>query len=173
MVARLHAPGALREHDEELELGGRQLDGFALPARHMPRQVNQQIAEAHLVLRLFSVLAARQNFFDAQQKFTRAERLGEIIIGAEFQAEHPVNFRRLRREHDDGHARGDGFQPQRFANLEAVHFRQHHVEHDQVRRLRARLFQRLRAVRRRAHGVAGLLEVEFHKLDSFRLVIHH
>ena len=172
-VPGLHAAGALREGGEQLELGRRQFKRPVLPAGQMPRHVNQQVPEPHLVARFLPGLAPRKDFFDAEQKFARTERLGQVIVRAQFQAEHPVNLRGLGREHDDGNPGGGRIEPQRLANLKTVHLRQHHVEHDQIRRLSPDFFQCLRAVRRRAHGIAGLLEVELHQFNRFRLIIHH
>ena len=108
-----------------------------------------------------------------KKKFARAERLGQVIVRAEFEAEHAVNLRRLRGEHDDGNFRRGRVEPQNLARLEAVHFRQHHVEHDQIRRLRVRLFERLRAIDGRADGVTRLFEVELDQFHRLRLVIHN
>ena len=47
-----------------------------------------------------------------------------------------------------------------LADLDPVDVRQHQVEHDQRRRVRGGLADRVRAVRRRPHGVPGVAQVE-------------
>jgi len=56
------------------------------------------------------------------------------------------------------------FTPQEFADLEAVNLRQHHVKHDQIRRLGTGLLQRFRAVNGRDDREAGLRQVELQHL---------
>ena len=116
-VPGLHAPGALREGGEQLEFGRGQFKRPALPVGQMPRHVNQQVAEPHLVARFLPGFAPRKDFFDAEQEFARAERLGQVIIRAQLQAEHPVNLGGLGREHDDGNPGGGRVEPQGLANF--------------------------------------------------------
>ena len=59
------------------------------------------------------------------------------------------------------------------ADLEAVHVRQHQVEHDEVRRLRAHAVERV-ATRRHSLGrIAGLLEVADDELGDVGIVFDH
>ena len=48
--------------------------------------------------------APAQHGFDARDKLTRAERLGQVIIRPHFQSHHPIDLFAARRQHDDGHA---------------------------------------------------------------------
>jgi hypothetical protein len=65
-----------------------------------------------------------------------AERFGDVVFGAELEAGDLVHLVRLRREDDDGHHATLGAEI--VEDLEAVLLRQHDVEDDEVRRLRAR-----------------------------------
>ena len=46
--------------------------------------------------------SAAQGTIDAQDQFAGAERLGDVIIGAELEADDLVNFLGFRGEHNDG-----------------------------------------------------------------------
>jgi len=79
-------------------------------------------------------------FFDAEQQLARAERLGQSNPPARVRGRARVNLRSLGREHEDRHARGGRIEPERLADLEASS-PQHHVEHDEIGRLRPRFFK--------------------------------
>ena len=57
--------------------------------------------------------------------------LCDIVIGADLQAQHLVGFFLPGGEDDDRHIAA--LAPQGFADIKAVHFRQHHIQQDQVR----------------------------------------
>src|SRR5262249_49375334 len=67
---------------------------------------------------------------DAGAELARAERLGDVVVGAEFQAQHLLAFVSLSREQDDGSA--DPAPPELTANIEAVNGPEHHIQQDQV-----------------------------------------
>ncbi len=53
-----------------------------------------------------------------------------MIVRADFQPDHPVDFRIARGQHEDGDVR---FPPQNPADFEAVEAGQHDVEEDEIR----------------------------------------
>jgi hypothetical protein len=61
---------------------------------------------------------------------SRAERLGDVVVGAGIEPELLFGFLGSRRKQDDG--RGDAGAPQLAAHVEAVHPGQHHVEQNEV-----------------------------------------
>ncbi len=67
---------------------------------------------------------------DARQQHCKAERLGDIVVGAGVEAEDLVGIRDLAGQHDDG--RGQAALAQQTAGFAAVHVRQVDVEQDQV-----------------------------------------
>ncbi len=77
-------------------------------------------------------LAARpaEDRADPGQQFAWVERLGQIIVGAHFQAEHAVDVVALGGQHQDGHGAGGA---QITADGQAVLAGQHQVEDDQIR----------------------------------------
>ena len=66
-----------------------------------------------------------QDGLHARQQFARLEGLGQVVVGAEFEADHAVHHVAARGEHDDRQLAllADG-----AAEFEAVHLGQHHVE---------------------------------------------
>ncbi|RZM37402.1 MAG: response regulator, partial [Sphingomonas sp.] len=71
-----------------------------------------------------------QHRADPREDLARARRLGDIIVGAELERDHPVDLARERREHD--HPRRIRPLRQRPQHAQPVLARHHHVEHDQV-----------------------------------------
>jgi hypothetical protein len=67
---------------------------------------------------------------DPGDQLARRERLGDVVVGPDLEADHPVDLVVTRREHEDvGVAEG----PDATAHLDAVEAREREVEHDQVR----------------------------------------
>jgi hypothetical protein len=63
------------------------------------------------------------------------KRLREVIVATGFETAHAVVCGVLHREEQDGCL--DALTAQLRTQLEAVHGRHHHIEHDEVERLRA------------------------------------
>ena len=72
-----------------------------------------------------------ENRADAKHEFLRAERLGEVIVGAERESANAVLFFAARREHEDGHVARRLVRPQLLEHVVARRAGQHEVEHDQ------------------------------------------
>ena len=77
---------------------------------------------------LFSGLGSTQNGADAGNQFARIERLGKIIVRADFQAYNSVHIFPACREQQDRNARRVPYPPQ---HVEAIHAGQHHIQHHQ------------------------------------------
>ena len=69
---------------------------------------------------------AAQHRPHAGDEFARVERLGQVVVRADFQAEHAVGGRAPGRQHDDGHLRLPAHPAQHLQPADAG---QHHVEH--------------------------------------------
>ena len=139
----------------------------------MAGEIDHQVAEPQIFFGLLGRLIPGQDFFHPQHQLAGTERLGQVIVGPKFEAQHSVDLGGLGRDHDDGNAGRDGILAQLLANLESVNLRQHHIQDNEDGGLGPGLFEGLKPVHRRGHGIAGLLEVELHQLHRFRLVIHH
>src|SRR5215470_12493345 len=73
---------------------------------------------------------------DAREELARVERLGQVVVGAELEADDLVHVLPLGGDHDDRDAGGVRARAQAAAHLEAVHAGEHEIEKDDVRRLR-------------------------------------
>ena len=74
-------------------------------------------------------LGAAEHPFHTGHQLKHAERLGQVVVGAEFKTQHAVEFSGLGRQHQDGRiprARAAA------ADLQTIHPRQHEVENDQL-----------------------------------------
>ena len=80
---------------------------------------------------------------DPGRELAQAERLGDVVVGAELQADDLVELGVLGGQHDDRHAR---FGADDAADLDARQLGQHQVEQDEVRALGTELGQGLAAV---------------------------
>jgi hypothetical protein len=83
-----------------------------------------------LALRGALQVGAAQQGLDPRQQFGQRERLGQVVVGAQLQAQHAVEFGRLGGEHQD--RRGTPARAQRLADLEPVHAGHHQVQDQQV-----------------------------------------
>jgi len=86
-----------------------------------PSSANRESASGRAV---FAGLAARRIFFDAEGRSSRGLKGLSVIIRAESRPSTRSISAALGREHDDGDFGGGRLEPQRLANLKAVHFRQ-------------------------------------------------
>ena len=100
----------------------------------------------------------------------RAERLGDVIVGAQLQAEDAVDLLAACGQHDDRRVRG-GAQP--AGDLQPVDFGQHEVKHHQVEALARQQVQRCLTILRGRHLKAGSLQIEADDLSDAGLVIDH
>ena len=98
-------------------------------ARHLARRrVEPEVADREHRGPL-GVAAARERAQPRQQLRER-ERLDEVVVGAAVEPGDAVVDGVARRQHQHRRPHAGGAQP--AADLEAVHVRQHHVEHDRV-----------------------------------------
>ena len=115
-----------------------------------------------------SALGAAQDRPQPRQQLARLERLGQIVVGAEFEPDDAVHGVAARGQHQDRRRRP---RADAAADLEPVHVGQHQVEDDGIERL-ARLTARCRPRRVPAmrHAKARLAEIVLHHLGEARVV---
>ena len=80
--------------------------------------------------------APPQHGLDARHQLHHVERLRQVVVGAQLEAEHAVHHLAARGEHD--HRRRDALLAQVAEHVEAVLARQRHVEQHQVEAALAR-----------------------------------
>ena len=82
--------------------------------------------------------------FDPRQQLHHLERLGDVVVGAELQADDLVDDLAARGQHD--HRRLDAAPAQLAHDVEAAEPRQHDVEEDEIERLAGRALEAALAV---------------------------
>src|ERR1035438_7595362 len=173
LVPGLHAPAALRQKRQQLELSGGQLKRLPAPLDQVPRSVDKQVAQLEGGGLCRRGLTALQNLLHAQDQLSRAKGLGDVVLRAQFQADDAVKLSRFGREHNDGNGGGGGVATQHLAHLQPVDLGQHQVEHDQVWGGGAGLLDRLRAIGSGDDIKPRLLEVELQQFHRLRFIIHN
>ncbi len=114
---------------------------------------------------------ASQHRLDAAHQLPGRERLGQVVVAPQLQAEHPVDLLGLRRQEDD---RDLAPLPQLAADVEPVELRHEHVEHDQIDgRVGVVGVQRGPPVGRLGHVEALPREGVADHLAEPRVVVHH
>src|SRR5215470_16455279 len=130
--------------------------------------VHAHVAKGQLV-RLLAWTRPPQHRAYAGQQLTQRERLGQVIVGAQLQPAHTIDFLPARREHDDGHV--DRPSPELPTHVPAAQLGHHDVEDDQIRRRLHDLLQRLLAVEGAGRLVALVAKVVLEPTHDLGLVV--
>ena len=126
-------PGCGEQEAQQVELADGQRDGS--PARsRVAGRVDDEVAVDQRAAARGAVARAAQHRVDPQHQLARAERLGDVVVGAQLEPDDPVG---LRRPSAVSMITGTSLVlAQPAADLEPVDAGQHQVEHDQVGRAR-------------------------------------
>ncbi len=116
---------------------------------------------------------AAQHGADAGHHLARVEGLGDVVVGAQLQADDAVGVIDPRGEHDDRDGGGGGVGAQGAGDVEAVAVGQHQVEHEQVGALAAQGAHGAGPVVGADDPEAGLLQVGPHQARDLAVVVHH
>src|SRR3954468_3009213 len=169
LSAREDAAGVEHEVAQEAVLGCRELDVVA-GARDLVRVlVELDVLERQAARLGLGEARAAQDRADARDELLEAERFRDVVVAAEGQAADLVVGRVAGGEEDDRHPRA--LRAEALGDVEALHVRQHDVEHDEVRAERGDLRERVGA------GAGGLdaeaLEPQGHRddVDDVGLVV--
>src|SRR5258708_36388990 len=87
---------------QQLKFLARKLHRLATTQDLVATEVHLDIGEGIAVLLFRECLRPSQNGLDASEQFPDRERLGDVVIGAEFETHDFIYFLAARREHDDG-----------------------------------------------------------------------
>src|SRR5918994_93375 len=153
-----YPPWRARKRRQDLELDVRKPHGLAAHLDEPLLEVDPQLTRLDRLLELLfgvSERGAPQHRLDAAAELAHRERLRDVVVGAELEAEDLVDLLGLGREHDDRHraARAD-----LAAHVEAVHLGHHHVEHDEVEGVLSQPVEGLAPIERRNDLVALLAQ---------------
>ena len=136
----------------------------------MAGHVDGELAELeHLALRLGIGVHAAQQRAGAGDQLARAERLDQVVVGAQLQADDAIFDLALSGKHDDGHI---GVVADGAADALAGDAREHEVEDDQVEVMLAELLQGLLAVADGGYPVVLALEVGRYRIADGLLVLN-
>ena len=158
------------EGEEKVKFLRAQADGPGRKAHFPSGGVDEQVTDVDWFSRIRSLsFAAPQNRFDARNKFAWVERLGQVIIRAELEAEDLINIFVAGGEHQNGG--GILRSAQSAADFKTIQFREHEVQHNE-----RRMFTRNRVERgfSIAHGLNAktfAFEVQARQLDDGWFVI--
>jgi hypothetical protein len=108
---------------------------------------------------------------DARDQLLRAERLDDVVVGAEFEAADAIRFFAARGEHDDRRRRRARILADGLAHEQTVHAGQHEVEQDQIGRLRRQPRHHLRSRRHDIRRMSGAFEVVRDQLGDIRVIL--
>src|SRR5258708_9957944 len=92
------------------------------------RAVDFEITQAQDFARRWGLPHATQHTSDAGHQLTGAERLGDVVVSAQFQALHPVPLCRLCSEEDDRGRRKNRGLSDLSAQVKSVGARKHHIQ---------------------------------------------
>ena len=96
---------------------------------------------------------------DACDDFFGAERLGDVVVGAELEARDPIGFLTACSEHDDRNGRDGRIGAHRLTDDQPVHARKHEVKDHEVRPVLAKLREHFAARHDALDAMASLLEI--------------
>src|SRR5437763_434121 len=134
LLAGQGPPVVLGQVAEQLELLAGQVADLPVGPHLPPPEVDGGAADLDHLKGGGRGLRPPQDRLHPGHQLPGGERLGEVVVGAELEAEDPVDLRVPGGEEDDGDAAqsGDGVGPQPLAHLEAVDAGQAHIEDDEA-----------------------------------------
>ena len=135
-----HFPGMGHQQPQQVILARRQLHILFAHRDQAAHQIDRQIAAAEDRLLAVRLQAVAQRGANAGRQFLHAERLGDIIIGAQIERRHLAGLVVAAGKNDDGHGRAAIAQGAH--DRQPIHSRQPQIEHDQVHRIAFKEIQR-------------------------------
>src|SRR5258708_36745843 len=116
-------------------------------------------------------LKAAQHGLDAGHKLARAERLSDVVVGSDLEAEHAVRFTAFGSEENHRHGREARSLPDGAAKFKSVLARDHDVEDEQRRALALSIGNYVGAVGIKAHRKAIVLQVMANEAGNIGIVL--
>src|SRR5438445_2078765 len=158
VVAAERAAGGGEEQPQHPELLPADVDGGAVPGDELAVEIDLHRCEPDHRALFRSRRPPAQQGLDAREQLAEPERLAQVVVGAELQAEDLVALHALGGQHQDGS--GGTLLSHLLEQLVAVAARKHDVENDQVDVRLERHAQAGLAVLGDAHFVAVPAQVE-------------
>src|ERR1039458_9045163 len=168
-VAGEDAAGGAHQHFENIEFEGGEFDAFAVGDHFAGAGVERDAVAFNAVGgRRGTGLVAAQDGANAGGEFAGVEGLGQIIVGAEFQADDAVDILAAGGEHEH---RDFGFEAEAAQDFEAIDAGEHDVEHHQIDAGLQGAFQAAVALIGCLHGKAFAAEELAQERGEFGVVI--
>jgi hypothetical protein len=165
--AEYHA-GIAGQRCQEVELAWPQVEAASPDIRLSPPRIDAQLADLDGPDAAGSPIGPAQDGLDPCHQLARVERLDDVVVGADFEADDAIDLVAPRGEHDDGRFT----HPTQLAgHIQAIHARQHEVEHDEVGVVPLDQFERGPPIAGTDDREALLLEVEPEQLDDVAFVV--
>src|SRR5712692_7266773 len=153
LVARENAVRPRSQVIKQPEFERAERNGLPGMTHAIRRRIDGQLADLNSAGRVRRRLRTAEQGFDARQQFTRAERLGHVIVSTHLQAHNTIGFFAARGEHENGQTI-ERVIPANFpADIEAGNLGKHEIEKQEIRR---RFLQRIEA----AGAVEGCLDLK-------------
>src|SRR5579871_3108657 len=176
VIPALHETRALRQRLQQQKFGDRQLDRLAVPQAVVPRRVQREASAADRLAwrgrRCAGIAIGRagapQNGLHPLDEQTLAERLVDVVVGAEVEAQDLVDLLVLRSEDDHRKLRG---LPQAPQHLHAVHARHLYVQDGEIGGVALKRSQASGAVEVALNLVAQTFEGEGHRGHDVLVVV--
>jgi hypothetical protein len=121
----------------------RQLDLAAFVQHRVAAEIHDQRTKRQRRSGRLRALRATHQRANPRHQFVGAERLRDVVVGADLETDDAVALLGARGQHDDRNRGGRLVGAQRPAHLETAEAGQHHIEDDQVSRAAACARQRL------------------------------
>ncbi len=148
-IPRKNASRPRSEEVKEAKLCGGKFHSVTCARNLVPCYVDLEGSMANDVSRLLVSADPPQHGLHPRRKLPRAERLRNIVVRAQFQADDAVSLRVLGGQHDEGDPGRPLVGAQPLAHFEPVDARQHEIDQNQVRSAVDSLSKTRLAVRRR------------------------
>ena len=159
---------------EQAEFFCREGDFHLFYGDFVSREIHDEIAIAILgwtVVR-FSLKPSKEGL-DAGNQGLGAKRLGDIVVGSQFQTNDGVRFLGFGGQHDDGEHRGGWSRSKAFTDLDAVDLWQHQVEDHQIGLLLFHLLEAFRTGLGRYGVKAFFFQIQFDQLENVVLIFNN
>ena len=165
-----HLAAAFHERNHEPEFEGGEIQ-FAASEPHLEAAAVKFEGTHAEFLAGFARAGLLDEQLQAQNEFARAERLGQVVIGAQFQASHALLGTRFGGEHDNGNLRGRFRRADLPADIFAPHLGDHQIEHDGGGKFFPRHPQPGHAIARLEHVVALSAKVQAEQVEDVGFVL--
>ena len=147
-VARHRASLLTQQQFEYLRLLGTQIHRISVHRYRTGRRVHQDIRVAELTRAQPQPAGPPHERLRFRHQHRKRKRLGDVIVRARAEPGQRVTLLPKCRDENDRYV---ALLPHRFADLQPVQMRHHHIQHQQVKRLLLCQHERLFAVIRRCH----------------------